>query len=313
MSQAASNPQVLHIGFSKCASTFLQAFFEDHPEIFLVNQSHYFSPFEFGLFARGRDWYQSKFVGAAATQVTLESDEHIVMPLFHPVLKSAATTLESVEEVANRIKATCDTTRIIMVVRSQAELIASRYSEYLLCGGKLDFGGFVEEQLNCSVDGVSYFQNFYYEIARRLSEHFGQENVLVLLQEELQRDEKSVIDRLCKFIGVSQFQPVKRDMASRRVGLSVLGMKIVTQFNKLVVKECKMSFKEAEVRIPFLLYKVLLRGYRYIDHALPDSIKGSKSSLLTPEIKRRVMQVFEDDNKKLAAFLQKDLSKLGYY
>ena len=35
------------------------------------------------------------------------------------------------------------TVRIIMVVRSQAEL-ASRYSECCFCGGKLDFGGFVE-------------------------------------------------------------------------------------------------------------------------------------------------------------------------
>lgn len=306
-------PKALHVGFSKCASTFLQAFFEEHPSIFLVNQSHYFSPFDIGKYSQGLDWYRSHYRNASADQVTLESDEHIIMPIFHPVLESAATTLESVDKVLDRIQETCGSPRIMMVVRNQAELIASRYSEYLLCGGKLNFAAFVEEQLSCSVDGRSYFENFYHEIARRIENRLGDNSLLLILQEDLKYHEAEVTHAMCEFLGVSHHTPSKRDMASRRVGLSVLGMNVVRPFNRLVVKQCKRSHQEAQVRIPFLLYKVMLRLFRYIDFYLPDSVKGSKSSLLTQELRKRIMQVFETDNRNLAKYLKKDLSVYGYY
>jgi hypothetical protein len=90
----SSRPDALHVGFSKCASTFLQNFFQGHPGIFLVNQSHFFAPFETGNYDRGEKGYLDLFSDAQPDQVKLESDEHICLPLFHPVLAAAATTLE---------------------------------------------------------------------------------------------------------------------------------------------------------------------------------------------------------------------------
>ncbi len=85
------------------------------------------------------------------------SDEHIVPPLFHPVLRAAATTLESIAEVSRRIRYVQPHAKIIFIVRNQIDLIVSRYSEYILGGRKGDFSFFVTEFLNCSVDDVNYY------------------------------------------------------------------------------------------------------------------------------------------------------------
>jgi hypothetical protein len=305
-------PDALHIGFSKCASTFLQALFEQHPSIFLVNQSHYFSPFEYSEFPDGREAYLQLFQGADEGQLRLESDEHIVMPLFHPVLKAAATTLDSVAEVCRRIKSVAPDARIVLVIRNQADLIVSRYSEYILGGGKNDFETFLDEFLSCSEDGVNYFQNYYARILEILEAQFAAERVLIILQEELARDERQTLEDLSRFLGIPVQRPERRGMIARRVGLSALGIRVVRRFNRLLVKRQKMSFREAEVRIPFLLYKVLQRALRIADFYLPKRLKGDKNAILTDAARYRLVAEFAADNADLGRKLGRDISALGY-
>jgi hypothetical protein len=308
----STGPDALHIGFSKCASTFLQALFEQHPSIFLVNQSHYFSPFEYSKYPDGQQDYLRLFRGAAAGQLRLESDEHIVMPLFHPVLDSAATTLDSVIEVCRRIKSVAPQARIILVIRNQADLIVSRYSEYILGGGKDDFETFLNEFLSCSEDGLNYFQNYYARILDILETEFSPGRVLIILQEELAIDEPGTLEKLSNFLEIPVQRPERRGMVARRVGLSALGIKIVRNFNRLLVKRQKMSFREAEVRIPFLMYKVLQRALRIADFYLPRSLKGDKNAVLTDVARQRIAAEFAADNADLARKLGRDIARLGY-
>ena len=307
-----SAPDALHVGFSKCASTFLQAFFSGHPEIFLVNQSHYLAPFEFSDFEHGRDGYYRLFEAAAPGQVRLESDEHIILPLFHPVLRAAATTLESVEEVCRRITTVQPAAKIILVIRNQVDLIASRYSEYVLGGGKGDFRFFVDEFLCCSSDGVNYYQNYYARIIETLRRSFGAERVLVLLQEELGRDEAETIGRLCRFLEVTVRQPDRRGMASRRVGLSALGLRVMRGINRMLVTRQEMSMQKAKVRVPYLAYKVLQRSIRTADYYSPRWLKGDKRTVLTAGIEQRIRDEFRQDNAELADLLHMDVATLGY-
>jgi len=308
----SSIPDALHVGFSKCASTFLQAFFQEHPNVFLVNQSHYFAPFAYSSFSRGEDEYLRLFQGAQTGQVKLESDEHILLPLFHPVLEAAATTLDSVVEVSSRIKSIQPDAKIIIVIRNQTDLIISRYSEYILGGGKCEFDEFVSEFLQCSKDGVNYYQNYYSKIIKIFQADFAADKVLVLLQEELARDERSTIERLSNFLEINVRRPSQRGMVSRRVGLSSLGIRTMRAINKVVVTRPKRSFNEAQVRIPFLLYKIVQRVLRIADFYLPKTLKGDKNTILTPAIEARIRDEFSEDNANLAELMAKELPKLGY-
>lgn len=311
--QLATLPSALHVGFSKCASTFLQAFFEDHDDVFLVNQSHFFTPFEMNRYGKGPEYYAGLFAGAATGQVRLESDEHIVLPLFHPVLKAAATTMDSVRTVAEMIRETQPEVRILMMIRNQVGLMASRYSEYLLCGGKKRFGDFVEEFLCCSTDGENYFQNYYSQVRDVFADTFGEENVLVLLQEELANDETATLQQLCDFLGVAFMRPKQRNVWASRIGLSYRGAGIMRAFNRVVVTAPKQSHARAKTRVPFLAYKVAARAIRTADHLAPKAMKGNKNDLITPAIRDRIRAEFDEDNRRLGELLGKDLSRFKYH
>jgi hypothetical protein len=252
------------------------------------------------------------FDDAGPGQVKIESDEHIVLPLFHPVLAAAATTLDSVIEVSGKINAIQPNARIIIVIRNQVDLIISRYSEYILGGGKGDFEFFVSEFLSCSTDGVNYYQNYYARILDIFHGDFGKDNVLILLQEELLMDEKRVIQRLCQFLNIREIQPTRHGLIAKRVGLSNLGIKIVRRINRAIVISQEMSYKKAQVKFPYLMYKVLQRSIRTVDYYLPKRIKGNKNDILTAALTGRIQDQFKEDNACLAALLGRDLSSLGY-
>ena len=308
----ARAPDVVHLGFSKCASTFLQAFFDQHPEIYLVLKSHYFTPFEHCDFDRPVEDYERLFSEAQPNQVRLESDEHIILPEHHPVLESAATTLESVSELCRRIKTVRNDARVMLVVRNQVALIASRYSEYLLAGGRLDFEDFVGEFLSCSSDGRNYLQNYYAQILEILRNEFGAENVLFILQEDFRRDESATITQICKFFGIEALDTTVDTARSRRAGLSIAGMKMVRAFNRMIVRRPAKSYRNADVHGPYVFYKAGQIAMRIIDYYLPKSFKGDKKELLSPEIVQRIRDEFADDNHRLGEMLGRDLSSLGY-
>jgi len=305
-------PDVIHVGFSKCASTFLQTFFRQHPEIFLIIKSHFFTPFEHCDIASSAEKYYGLFKDAQPDQIRLESDEHILLPLHHPVLESAATTLESVSEVSRRIKSVQRNAKIIMVVRNQVSLIVSRYSEYLLAGGKLEFDDFVGEFLVCSEDGVNYYQNYYSQILEIFQADFSPDNVLLLLQEELRTSEQVMIEDLCTFLGIPLREARGKDPRSKRAGLSPVGMKMMRSMNRLLVRRPAKSYRRASVKGPYFIYKICQIFIRTIDYYLPKLIKGDKKELLNENTVARIREQYSEDNARLAGMLRKDLVSLGY-
>lgn len=304
-------PDVLHIGFSKCGSTFLQAFFRQHPEIYLTHKLHFFSPFPFSNYDLGEEYY-SKFFKDSDFKIKIDSDEHIILPIYHPVLGSAATTKESVIEVCDKIKNFVPSVKIILVIRNHKSLLLSRYSEYLLGGGKVDFKVFVKENLCCSIDKKNYFQNYYFDIIKTLNHYFGKENVLVLMQEELLKNGDKAIQSLCAFLNIKTIFPAVKKIRDKRVGLSLTGMRLMKMLNFLLVEKPELFDQKAKTRLPYWIYKFFLRVIRLIDYYLPISLKGSRSNLLTPELIKQIDSTFEKDNKELAAIFNNNINQLGY-
>ncbi len=177
---------------------------------------------------------------------------------------------------------------------------------------KCEFDEFVGEFLQCSKDGVNYYQNYYSKIIQIFQADFSADKVLVLLQEELARDERSTIERLSNFLDINVRRPSQRGMVSRRVGLFSLGTRVMRAINKVVVTRQKRSFNEAQVRIPFLLYKIVQRVLRVVDFYSPKTLKGDKNAILTEAAEARIRNEFSEDNASLAKLLSKDLSSLRY-
>ena len=330
----SSLPNVVHVGFSKCASTFLRSFFSEHPQTFLVSEAHFFAPFERCHYDRGKDYYESLFRESLGGQLRVESDEHIVLPLLHPVLRAAATTIEAVEEASERVKETVPHAKIILVIRNQLDLMLSRYGEYVMSGRDIGFEEFVDEFLCSTTDQVNYFQNYYSKVINILRSDFSDKNVLILLQEELHRDERSNVEQLCRFLDIP-ILPMDRETSrslkrflsldvfrvvarsgrrSKNTGLSLLGIRIMRLWNRLLVVEPEEAYyKKATARLPYVFYKFGVRAIRVLDYYLPSRLKGNKKTLFTPRVVEKIRKEFGEDNRRLGELLSRKLVPLGYW
>ena len=306
------NPYFIHIGFSKCASTFLQSYFKKNDQIYYIEKSHYFSSL-YDVYNKGAVYYHSLFRNSKENDIKLESDEHIILPDYHPILKSHGTTLNSVNDVLSRIKKDIPYARIILVIRNQYDLIISRYAQYIVGGGKLSFDQFVEEILYCSTDGKNYYENYYYIIINKLYKLFGNKSVLVVLQEKLKENPDIVMRQIVNFLGFNSDVIIKKTIKNKRKGLSLLGLKILRFFNSFIVLTNKTINKPTKTIIPRIIYKnLLVRGIRLIDYFLPEKLTKSKIQLLDKNTIRKLENLFKEDNAKLNELFKINIKTLGY-
>ena len=305
---------ILHIGFSKCASTFLRSIFRTHPDINLLPKSFYFSPFNI---YKGDDHKSyknliSEYLNPEKTNI--ESDEHILLPDIHPKLKVRATTLKSLEQSFKDIKREISNVKIFFVIRNHASLLLSRYSEYILNGGDCSFEEFFKQLVSSNdLNEGGFFQNYYYQIYNMLIDIFGKENVIFLIQELITKEKSAEIDKLFNFLKVARIETNKINFINRRVGLSLISLNLLRRFNICFVKEIEQYKKPMNTRVPLFLYKLFIRSLRVIDYYLIKNFSTSKGKLLKEELSDELRQKFGMDNRKLSEQVCVDLSQYGYF
>ena len=303
-------PGFLHIGYSKAASTWLQAFLSRQNDVFIVQKTSFFSPLKSERYLEGASAYSKWFAGAEGKRVVLESDEHMIMPFHHQELHCASTSLKAVETIARRIKTVLPQAKVILCIRNQLDMILSRYTQYIIQGGKADAGEFLH-QLVFDNDGyLEYMDYRYSRVIDLLHEVFGKNNVLVLLQEQLKRAPQAVLQALSAFLQIDFSNPGFRKMKTSNAAPSSIGTQILRRVNRLLVREVETLDSRTRTKGPYLLWYLMTRSIRILDNWLIRSKK--KGDLFAREDRRKIMQLFAEDNLKLGALLGIPIAELGY-
>ncbi len=305
----SGNPQVLHIGFSKCASTYLRALFRAHPGIHLVFKSGFFTPFlaEDMTFEE----YQKLF-RQDHDILNVESDEHLILPGIHPVLGVRATSLGEFALVADRIRSFLPDVRIVMVIRNQPSLIVSRYSEFLIAGGSLSFEEFADELLGKGAGQNLWYQNYYRQLIGILEDRFPRANLLILLQEAMRGDTRRTAADISRFLGLRDDLQLQEGLRSERRSLSLAGMTLLAWMNKLTVTRPSFGGAPPTTRIPLSMFQNLVRAVRALDYYVLAHISPSSSKVLTADRAREILDYFRKDNLALQDYFGLDLAPLGY-
>jgi hypothetical protein len=303
------HPQVLHIGFSKCASTYLRAVFRSQPKVHLVFKSGFFTPF----LAKDMTFlqYQSLFRDEHDI-VNVESDEHLTLPGIHPELGVRSTTLEQVEAVADAIKAHLPDVRILMVIRNQAALMTSRYSEYLITGGSLAFEEFAEYMMGGKDGRNLHYQNHYSRIIDILESRFPRQNILVLLQENMRRNPDRTRSAIARLLALDNLQEARKGLKSERRSLSLAGMCILRTVNRFVVARSSVGSQPPETRVPLSFYHLVVKAVRGFDFYFLAHFSRGPEALLTETRRRNILDHFREDNLRLGDRLDVNLAGLGY-
>jgi len=290
--------EIIHIGFSKCASTFLQSMFSQSREINYIYKSKRFS-----LLDEDRKAFQ-----LIDAKINFESDEHILLPSYHPLLKVRGTKLSDVRRILLNIKRNNSTTKVFLVIRNQVALLRSRYSQYIVGGG----GTESIDSFICTLNGfetptLDYYENYYCEIINTCTNILGEDNVLVVLFEDLKSDAAIELNRINEFCGVS-FAGGSKSVLSMRKGLSAKASELVRIMNHFVVVEKQDYRGNKRLKLPRTVYTNLIRSIRLVDFFSP----GSKL-LISEKVRARIENKFKSDNERLQNLLGKDIAMLGYY
>ena len=303
-------PGTIHLGFAKCGSTFLRACFRKHPDVHLVFKSNYFAPFDQCHFEDGDVSYDSYFEKERDRTFQIESDEHLLMPHFHPELGVRGITEQSTSIVCDRIVQVVPEAKLVLVIRNQLDMMLSTYSQYLLGGGTLNLEDFANRMINCQVNRENYFSFYYDRIIDDLQARFPGKVHLTLF-EDLARDSQAEVEKLGEFLGLRPLTS-NASFKDKRVGLSALGMKMVRALNQSIVWGSQRGTYQPKKCIPEKTYKFICNGIRVLEHYSVGLQYFDKRRLATPSLQQRFLDLFGESNSRLSKMLGRDLTASGY-
>ncbi len=128
-----------------------------------------------------------------------------------------------------------------MVVRNQASLIASRYSEYVIRGGSLGFEDFADRLMGDGDGRNLHYQNHYSRIIDILESRFPRDHLLVLVQEAMRRCPDRTQSSIAELLALEGLQEAKKGLRSERRSLSLAGMRILRAINHLLVERSSVG------------------------------------------------------------------------
>jgi hypothetical protein len=192
---------VLHVGFPKTGSKFLQTWFAAHPEIG-------FSPWGFGGFADTHQLVTEAARGVPEPLVRVTSHEALLAPFpdlanlgagAGPLLPTRQAQKQACRLVAGLFAAA----RIVIVTRGFGTLLPSLYAEMVLGGATFSFDDFCAALYRQAERGEDMLQ--LPEAIADYEARFGVSNVLALPYELLRDQPEAFLRALSEFLGVEAF------------------------------------------------------------------------------------------------------------
>jgi hypothetical protein len=192
---------LIHVGYGKAGSTFLQAWFERHPEL-------RYAPGGLGGF---KDAYDLSRPSGEAYKYYVTSYEGLSVPVrsaggIHLDFVSARPVPETrVKEkqaaVCSVLKGLYPDSRVLIVTRGFKGLITSGYSECVRLGTRLHLDGVCREFSECLRIDEDHYWDFDYLI-RLYGKAFGEENLIVMPYELLRDDQDGFLAALEERLGI---------------------------------------------------------------------------------------------------------------
>jgi hypothetical protein len=178
-------PNLIVIGAQKCGTTSLHNYLGLHPEISMSQPKELNFFVEEHNWGRGLAWYEPHFEGTA--RVRGESSP-------------SYTNYPEYRGVAERMAEIVPDARLIYVVGDPLKRIVSHYIHHRAGGGTRQA---IDAELGDLRGSVFVAHSLYYAQLRRYLRVFPASSILVIPQEELLHDRLATLQRVFRFLGVS--------------------------------------------------------------------------------------------------------------
>jgi hypothetical protein len=193
-------PHLIHIGFPKCASTFIQKWFEANPQVLYRHWSLAGMHNVFDLL--------EDLDGSDALRCRVTSAEQLSCP--HPAGRDGVIDLDRLDERRDRATRVCKLlgnlypeAHILVVTRGFSDVLRSGFSEYIRSGADVTWEEFASYDLASFERDNSFDYDFIIELYR--SQFAGR--VTILPFELLTQDRRTFLGRIEASMGLDAFEP----------------------------------------------------------------------------------------------------------
>jgi hypothetical protein len=196
---------LIHIGYPKAGSTFLQAWFAQHPELCYApgGLGGFYNIYEI---CRPSDWACKYFVTSfegIATPHKSAGDFRLDTGLqdFGP-----EPIKDDQKNVCSVLSSLYPGSRILIVTRGFKGIILSGYSQYVRTGGVMHLDQMCKSLAHClQIDDYHYYDFDY--LIKLYSDAFGEENLIVLPYELLRDNQPAFLSALEEKLEVKHVEP----------------------------------------------------------------------------------------------------------
>ena len=310
---------LLHIGYHKTATTWLQTYLFRHEQAGLrtVGKSKDDHPARLIVKARPLEFDAEDFRAQFAPLLAKVEGQGLLPVVSNERLSGHPSSggYDS-KEIADRLAAVFPGAKVLIVVREQRSMIRSVYKQYVLSGGPCTFETYVETAVDPDARVPTFdFRFFEYEhLIRYYRSRFGDDAVLVLPYEGFVNDPAGFVESIGQFAG-------------RPVGPEVLGtlpfgktphrtpstaVIEVTRFGNRLAR--RSDYQPAPlVDSPWLFKRVqtFARG-DVLKKAVPQRLTDHGDAELKRQIDEAVGDRYRESNRATAALTGLDLAGYGW-
>ncbi len=322
MDGVVPSPLLIHIGYYKTGSTWLQRFLFGDPASRFGSLAKDFvrdspvwqlaglSPFDFDAAALREDF--ARLIGSVEAKGLLPviSFERLAGSPFSGGHDSAL--------IAERLVRIFPEAKVLAVIREQRSMIVSTYKEYVKAGGALSLARFIASPRSKSLR-VPWFDLRFFEydrLLRHYSELFGAERLLVLAYEEFVEDPTAFVARIARFAGLpfdaEQLDSLPFDRTARQ-SPSAAWIAVRRRLNRLAVRDEVNPAPLFEARIVKRAVRWARRDpARLVDAVLPRPLHHRCDSKLRRVATAAVGDRYRESNRATSELTGIDLSSYGW-
>jgi len=300
---------LIHIGYAKTGSTFLQS------NIFNENFGFY-NPY---------DIYSSEIIQKLILTNSFEYDALETRKFFEekykksgeknlcPVISAEdlsghlfANRNNYEKEISQRLKETFPNAKVLIVVREQKSIIKSAWRHYLRKNGAQSISRFIgKKNIKDGFSPILRLDKLKYDLlVSYYQELFGNENVLVLPFELLKVDQRGYITKILAFAGL-ELKNIKDLYEPENLSPKAIELFICHKLGFFMHKDI-LGEKTAVVE------KVINKVSRFFGLVTPNFINKKIEGSWEKYISEMTKDYYRDSNKKLSQLIGHDLRVHGY-
>ncbi len=223
---------IIHIGYPKTGTTFLQRYFLQHPDV-------YYDILAFKKYREKGIFTSEQLINKKNKPFHVLSEEQLSGGI---VINDKSLTDYGIKDhqskVAKNLSLMFPSAKILITVRGFKSLIPSLYSQYISVGGIMNWNEFI----NSDHTVFTQFYDYDFLITQYYS-YFGEQNVLVLPYELLQQDSDLFLKKIEHFFNLSHYEisneVVNKSISNENIPKFIRMSKIISTSLKIMPKRTR--------------------------------------------------------------------------